>query len=90
MPDRMKLLITDKGLQYEPDWCFMSNGDLIIKLADERTLSWVAQEFDGLEWLQYDEEKYTGFGVLKGIRRMTEYVQEPQKNILITLSQNAG
>lgn len=90
----MKQLTTDKGLQYEPEWCFLNNGDLIIKLADERSLSVVAGEFDGLAWLKCQEgdaiEEYVAYNELKGIRRMTEYIREPETYILITLRQKAG
>lgn len=68
-------LKTSLGYTYEIDWIdTISTGTLYMQMQDQRTLSVIASEFDGLEWLKREDENqgdkaFEGYSVLTMIRR---------------------
>ena len=70
-------LKTSKGKTYEVDWidvASLTSGQLFAQLRDERPLHEIAEEFDGLEWLEREsdtqgDKKFEGFNRLIGLSR---------------------
>jgi hypothetical protein len=70
-------LKTSKGKTYEVDWvdvASLTSGHLFAQLRDERPLFEIAEEFDGLEWLERKSEtqgdkRFEGFNRLISISR---------------------
>lgn len=69
------LLKTSKGYTYEVDWIdTVSTGALYMQMMDERALSVIASEFEGLEWLMRESEnqgdkRFDGYTRLYMIQR---------------------
>ena len=70
-------LTTSKGNTYTVDWidvATLTSGNLLAQLRDERPLFEIAEEFDGLEWLErksdtQGEKRFEGFNRLISISR---------------------
>ena len=68
-------LKTSNGYTYDVDWIDTTiAGILYMQMHDQRTLSVIAEEFEGLEWLKREDENqgdklFEGFSVLTMIRR---------------------
>ena len=54
----MKTLITSKGFTYHPDWLFVENGMVSMKLDDKRLMSVVSDEFENCVSMHYESEYY--------------------------------
>lgn len=70
----MKTLTTNKGLTYEVDyaWAPLLDGTCRIQMIDDRPLSVIAPEFEGLSSIHYSESstgeyEYDGYDILSGI-----------------------
>ena len=69
------LLKTSKGHAYEVDWIdTVSTGALFMQMPDERALSVIAAEFEGLEWLKREDanqgdKRFEGYCVLTMAKR---------------------
>lgn len=71
-------LKTSKGKTYNVDWvdvASLTSGQLFAQLRDERPLHEIAEEFDGLEWLERESDtqgnkKFEGFNRLISLSRM--------------------
>lgn len=69
------LLKTSNGNTYNIDWIdTVSTGYLFMQMTDERALSVIAAEFEGLEWLMRESEnqgdkRFDGYTRLDMIQR---------------------
>lgn len=69
------LLKTSNGKQFTVDWVDTVSADnLFLQMQDERRLPKIADDFDGLSWLErYDEnqgdKRFDGFDTLRHIKR---------------------
>jgi hypothetical protein len=70
-------LTTSKGHAYEVDWIdtVANNAEAFMQMADDRTLSDIVPEFDGLEWMKREDahqgdKLFEGYSVLKSIKRV--------------------
>lgn len=69
------LLKTSKGNTYNIDWIdTVSTGDLFMQMMDERALSVIAAEFEGLEWLKREDANqgdklFEGYSVLTMVKQ---------------------
>ena len=71
-------LKTSKGKTYEVDWvdvASLTSGNLFAQLRDDRPLHEIAEEFDGLEWLERESDtqgnkRFEGYNRLTGLSRM--------------------
>lgn len=69
-------LKTSKGNAYDVHWAAVaSTGYLLFQMDDERLLSVIAPEFEGLEWLKREDKDegdklYEGYSVLDSIKRV--------------------
>lgn len=69
------LLRTSKGHAYEVDWVdTISTGNLYLQMMDERALSVIASEFEGLEWLKREDgnqgdKLFEGYSVLNMVKQ---------------------
>lgn len=69
-------LTTSKGKEYVIQWAdTAATGELFFQMADERKLSTIAREFEGLEWLRREDENqgdklFEGFSNLRIINRI--------------------
>lgn len=69
------LLKTSNGNTYTVDWIdTISTGALYMQMMDERALSVIASEFEGLEWLMRESEnqgdkRFDGYTRLDMIQR---------------------
>lgn len=81
-------LTTSKVNEYTVDWidgATIISGEVILQMSDTRSLSVIAGEFDGLEWLKRESElqgdkEFNGFNVLNRIYRL------PNGKVQIALS----
>lgn len=70
------LLKTSKGNTYTVDWIdTVSTGRLHMQMVDERALSVIASEFEGLEWLMRESENqgnklFEGYSNLTMVKRV--------------------
>ncbi len=68
-------LKTSKNREYSVDWIdTVTAGGVYMQMVDSRSLAEIAEEFDGLEWLErYDEnqgdKRFDGYNTLTMIRR---------------------
>lgn len=68
-------LTTSKGHTYTVDWIdTVSTGDLFMQMLDERALSVIAAEFEGLEWLKREDANqgnklFEGYSVLTMVKQ---------------------
>jgi hypothetical protein len=70
-------LKTSKKKTYKVDWvdvASLTSGQLFAQLRDDRPLHEIAEEFDGLEWLERESEtqgnkKFEGYNRLIGLSR---------------------
>ena len=71
-------LITSKGNEYTVDWidgATITSNAVILQMDDARSLSVIAGEFEGLEWMRRESElqgnkEYHGFTAINRIYRM--------------------
>ena len=71
-------LITSKGNEYKVDWvdgATIISNEVILQMNDARTLSVIADEFDGLEWLRRESDlqgnkEFNGFNTVNRICRL--------------------
>jgi len=71
------VLKTSKGKTYEVDWidvASLTSGNLFAQLRDDRPLFEIAEEFDGLEWLERESdtqgnERFEGYNCLVSLSR---------------------
>ena len=74
----MKLL-TSKGNEYKVDWIEVAtivSNELLLQMNDARSLSVIAGEFEGLEWMKREselqgEKEFNGFTKLNRIYRLS-------------------
>ena len=72
-------LITSKGNEYKVDWidgATIISNEVILQMNDARSLSVIAGEFEGLEWLRRESElqgnkEFNGFSKLNRIYRLS-------------------
>lgn len=72
-------LTTSKGKEYLINWVETSEiakGALMLQMHDERDLAVIVKEFDGLDWLNREDEKqgdklFEGYTILIGVQRQT-------------------
>lgn len=74
------ILKTSKGNEYEAVLCYAPTYDdaLMVEIKDERKLSEIAPEFEGLDWVIINELKptrYYGYKVLNLMSRNKDTVQ---------------
>ena len=82
------LLRTSKGHAYEVDWVdTISTGNLYLQMMDERALSVIAAEFEGLEWLKR-EDGNQGDKMFEGYSRLTMVKQAEPGIVLLTFQAN--
>lgn len=69
-------LKTSNGNAYTIDWIdtVATSGNLFMQMGDDRALSVIAAEFDGLAWLKREsdtqgDKMFEGFSVLKAVQR---------------------
>jgi hypothetical protein len=70
-------LKTSKKKTYKVDWvdvASLTSGQLFAQLRDDRPLHEIAEEFDGLEWLERESDtqgnkRFEGFNRLIGLTR---------------------
>lgn len=78
------LLKTSKGCEYNVDWIDTINtGTLFMQMMDERTLSIIAAEFEGLEWLMRESENQ-GNKLFEGYSNLTMVKQVEPGIVLLT------
>lgn len=76
------LLKTSNGNTYNIDWIdTVSTGSLFMQMMDERALSVVAAEFEGLEWLKREDENQ-GDKLFEGYSNLT-MVKQVEPGIVI-------
>lgn len=69
-------LTTSNGHAYDVHWAAVASTKILfIQMDDERPLSAIAQEFEGLEWLRREDEfggtmLYEGFSELESVKRV--------------------
>lgn len=69
------LLKTSNGNTYNIDWIdTISTGDLYMQMMDDRALSVIAAEFEGLEWLKREDANqgdklFEGYSVLTMVKQ---------------------
>lgn len=69
------LLRTSNGYTYNIDWIdTVSTGDLFMQMMDDRALSVIAAEFEGLEWLKREDANqgdklFEGYSVLTMVKQ---------------------
>lgn len=80
----MKTLITSKGFVYHPDWLFVENGQVSIKLDDKRPMSAVASEFEDCYMLHY-ESGYFDPQDIEGYTELTHMERANNNGWLIIL-----
>lgn len=82
-------LTTSKGHAYEVDWIDeISTGGVFMQMADDRALSSIASEFEGLEWMKREDANqgdklFEGYSTLDSIKRV-------DKGIVILSFEKAG
>lgn len=72
-------LTTSKGKTYTADSAggpTVISGMVFVQMKDERRLSEIAEEFEGLEWMEAyrkssPDQRWEGFTLLQSISRMT-------------------
>lgn len=70
-------LKTSKGKEYEIEWVDnLPNGGVFLQMLDSRPLAMIAEEFDGLSWLErFDEDqgdkRFEGYNTLALVKRET-------------------
>ena len=72
-------LITSKGNEYKVDWidgATIVSNEVILQMNDARSLSVIADEFEGLAWMKREselqgEKEFTGFTKLNRIYRLS-------------------
>jgi hypothetical protein len=70
-------LTTSNGKTYEVDWidgATVTDGRLWMQMSDDRRLPEIANEFDGLEWMEKESEhtgitRYEGWSMVSMIKR---------------------
>lgn len=68
-------LKTSNGVVFDAVWLLLTADDTIFaKIVDDRPVSTIAADLDGLEWIQRtvgkdDTVRFVGFSVLYGIER---------------------
>lgn len=68
-------LTTSNGYEYKIDWIdTVSTGDLFMQMQDDRALSVIASEFEGLEWLRREDANqgdklFEGYSVLTMVKQ---------------------
>lgn len=84
----MNILTTDKGLSYEVDyaWAPLLDGSCRIQMPDNRALSVIGEEFEGLSRIHYinpntTEYDFDGYNKLVGI----SYVDNSYDSVEIVL-----
>ena len=78
------LLKTSNGNTYTVDWIdTISTGDLYMQMMDERALSVIAAEFEGLEWLMRESENQ-GNKLFEGYSNLTMVKQVEPGIVLLT------
>lgn len=78
------LLRTSNGHAYNVDWIdTVATGDLFMQMLDERALSVIAAEFEGLEWLKRESENQ-GDKLFEGYSKLTMVKQAEPGIVLLT------
>ena len=78
------LLKTSNGHTYTVDWIdTVSTGGLFMQMPDERALSVIAAEFEGLEWLKR-EDANQGDKLFEGYSVLTMVKQAAPGTVLLT------
>ncbi len=78
------LLKTSKGNTYTVDWIdTVSTGGLYLQMPDDRALSVIAAEFEGLDWLKR-EDANQGDKLFDGYSRLTMVKQAEPGIVLLT------
>lgn len=78
------LLKTSKGYEYTVDWIDTINtGTLYMQMMDERKLSVIAAEFEGLEWLKRESDNQ-GDKLFEGFSNLTMAKQVEPGIVLLT------
>lgn len=78
------LLKTSKGYEYTVDWIdTVLSGELYMQMMDERKLSVIAAEFEGLEWLKREKENQ-GDKLFEGFSNLTMVKQVEPGIVLLT------
>ncbi len=69
----MRAITTDRGKTYEVDyaWAPLADGSCLITMQDDRRLSVIAAEFDGLQRIHYADDD-SGEYDLEGYSRLTD------------------
>ena len=69
----MRAITTDRGEAYEVDyaWAPLSDGSCLITMQDDRRLSVIASEFDGLQRIHYTDDD-AGEYDWEGYSRLTD------------------
>lgn len=70
-------LTTSRNKEYEADFAggeTFTSGEVVVQMKDERRLSEIAAEFDGLEWMKAENHNdgditFEGYQVLRSIMR---------------------
>lgn len=73
-------ITTSKGNEYEAVLAYAPtyDGALMLHIHDERVLSEIAKEFEGVQWVKtdgFDPTIYRGYGILNLINRTGDAVQ---------------
>ena len=70
-------LTTSKGHEYTVDWIdtVANDAEVFLQMAEERKLSDIAPEFDGLDWLKREDANqgdklFEGYSLLRSIKRV--------------------
>ena len=80
------LLKTSNGNTYTVDWIDTINtGTLYMQMMDERALSVIASEFEGLEWLMRESENQ-GNKLFEGYSNLTMVKQAAPGVVLLKLT----
>lgn len=72
------LLMTSKGKEHDAVWADVaSSGALYVEIWDKRPILEIAQDFDGLKWLERKDEsqgdkRFEGYGELTGVVRIND------------------
>lgn len=69
----MRAITTDRGNTYEVDyaWAPLADGSCLITMQDDRRLSVIASEFDGLQKIHFVDDE-TGAADWDGYSRLTD------------------
>ena len=80
------LLKTSKGIEYVAEWIDKaSTGDVYMQINDSRPLHIVAEELDGLEWVErYDENQ--GDKRFEGFNTVTMVTRDSVDSVMVRIS----